>query len=144
MEKENAELKHNKKTVVHLADCLEEKMKDKIAELEKKVKYYEQQLSAMEKGVCDVCKVKDADYYEKQIADLGRKNTNLRGIIKNMGACMPNCKQFRQLEQAKGIIRMVIDSYNHKERFSFEKDLAKAEQFLEGKNGITNEDRYSS
>lgn len=144
LEKENAELKHNKKTVVHLADCLEEKMKDKIAELEKKVKYYEQQLSAMEKGVCDVCKVKDADYYEKQIADLGRKNTNLRGIIKNMGACMPNCKQFRQLEQAKGIIRMVIDSYNHKERFSFEKDLAKAEQFLEGKNGITNEDRYSS
>lgn len=102
----------------------------KIADLEKKVKYYEQQLSAMEKGVCDVCKVKDADYYEKQIADLGRKNTNLRGIIKNMGACMPNCKQFRQLEQAKRIIRMVIDSYNHKERFSFEKDLAKAEQFL--------------
>ena len=35
-----------------------------------------------------------------------------------------------QLEQAKEIIRMVIDSYNHKERFSFEKDLAKAEQFL--------------
>lgn len=32
--KENAELKHNKKTVVHLADCLEEKMKERIEELE--------------------------------------------------------------------------------------------------------------
>ena len=35
LERENAELKHNKKTVAHLSDCLEEKMKDKIAELEK-------------------------------------------------------------------------------------------------------------
>ena len=32
--KENEELKRNKKTVVHLADCLEEKMKERIAELE--------------------------------------------------------------------------------------------------------------
>ena len=32
--KENAELKRNKKTVVHLADCLEEKMKERIEELE--------------------------------------------------------------------------------------------------------------
>lgn len=36
----------------------------------------------------------------------------------------------KQLEQSKEILRMVIDSYNHKERFSFEKDLATAEQFL--------------
>ena len=35
--KENAELKHNKKTVVHLADYLE-KMKDKIIDLEKQIK----------------------------------------------------------------------------------------------------------
>lgn len=34
LEEENAELKHNKKTVVHLADCLEEKMKERIEELE--------------------------------------------------------------------------------------------------------------
>ena len=34
LEKENAELKRNKKTVVHLADCLEEKMKERIEELE--------------------------------------------------------------------------------------------------------------
>ena len=32
--KENEELKHNKKTVAHLADCLEEKMKERIEELE--------------------------------------------------------------------------------------------------------------
>ena len=38
------------------------------------------------------------------------------------------CEQ--QLTKAKEIIRMLVDSYNHKERFSFEKDLAKAEQFL--------------
>ena len=35
-----------------------------------------------------------------------------------------------QFTKAKEIIRMVIDSYNHKERFSFEKDLRKAETFL--------------
>ena len=35
-----------------------------------------------------------------------------------------------QLTKAKELLRMVIDSYNHKERFSFEKDLMKAEQFL--------------
>lgn len=28
------------------------------------------------------------------------------------------------------LLRMLVDSYNHKERFSFEKDLRKAEQFL--------------
>ena len=37
LEKENAELKHNKKTVVHLADCLEEKMKERIEELEQQI-----------------------------------------------------------------------------------------------------------
>jgi hypothetical protein len=35
-----------------------------------------------------------------------------------------------ELRKAKETIRMIIDSYNHKERFSFEKDLIKAEQFL--------------
>ena len=44
LEKENAELKHNKKTVVHLADCLEEKMKDKIADLENTCKDKDRQL----------------------------------------------------------------------------------------------------
>lgn len=34
LEKENSELKRNKKTVVHLADCLEEKMKERVEELE--------------------------------------------------------------------------------------------------------------
>lgn len=43
-------------------------------------------------------------------------------------------KTYEDLEKenakAKEIIKMVIDSYNQKERFSFEKDLIKAEQFL--------------
>lgn len=47
LEKENAELKHNKKTVVHLADCLEEKMKERIEELE-------QQIEKMKR--CKICK----------------------------------------------------------------------------------------
>jgi len=34
------------------------------------------------------------------------------------------------ISKAKELLRMVIDSYFHKERFSFEKDLRKAEQFL--------------
>ena len=44
-----------------------------------------------------------------------------------------------QLTKAKELLRMVIDSYNHKERFSFEKDLMKAEQFLnsEEEKGMT-------
>ena len=39
-------------------------------------------------------------------------------------------KKSSQLTKAKELLRMVIDSYFHKERFSFEKDLRKAEQFL--------------
>lgn len=37
-----------------------------------------------------------------------------------------------RLKQTKEMLKMIIDSYNHKERFSFEKDLTKAEQFLNG------------
>ena len=50
--KENAELKHNKKTVVHLADCLEEKMKERIEELE-------QQIEKMK--CCENCKYRDCN-----------------------------------------------------------------------------------
>ena len=46
LEKENEELKHNKKTVAHLADCLEEKMKERIEELE-------QQIEKMK--CCEIC-----------------------------------------------------------------------------------------
>ena len=38
LEKENAELKHNKKTVVHLAECLEEKQKERLAQAIKIIK----------------------------------------------------------------------------------------------------------
>ena len=55
----------------------------KIADLEKKVKYYEQQLSAMEKGVCDVCKVKDADYYEKQIEEQKEMIKEMYFLLRN-------------------------------------------------------------
>ena len=41
-----------------------------------------------------------------------------------------NIKWGVELADARGIIRMIINSYNHEERFTFEKDLAKAEAFL--------------
>ena len=154
-DKQIEELKHNKHTIVDLNNTLVEKLEAennklldvinnqdvKIADLEKKVKEYEQQLSAMEKGVCDVCKVADADYYEKQIADLEKKvgklqKVNCEGLAElnhyNGELIIEVAKKDKQIEQAKEMLRMIIHSYNHKERFSFEKDLAKAAQFLEG------------
>lgn len=38
LEKENAELKRNKKTVVHLAECLEEKQEEQLAQAKKIIK----------------------------------------------------------------------------------------------------------
>lgn len=43
---------------------------DCYCEQQKRIEKLEQQLSAMEKGTCDVCKVKDAEFYEKRIAEL--------------------------------------------------------------------------
>lgn len=54
------ELKHNKKTVAHLADCLEEKMKERIEELEKENKELKELLncnncSELSEEECEVC-----------------------------------------------------------------------------------------
>ncbi len=45
---------------------------------EKRIAGLEQQLSAMEKGTCDVCKVKDAEFYEKRIEELEKENAELK------------------------------------------------------------------
>ena len=138
LEKQLKESEHNKKTVVHLADCLEEKMKDKIADLEKKVKYYEQQLSAMEKGVCDVCKVTDADYYKNQIADLEKKlkeSEHNKKTVVHLSECVSDI-QDKQLEQAEGIIKLLLWNLRNK-YYDPAKDIVKAEQFLE-RNDIKN------
>lgn len=87
----------------------------KIADLEKKVKEYEQQISAMEKGVCDVCKVKDADYYEKQIADLEEDLKLAEHNLKvkqgfNDNQYVYGLKISNQLEQAKKIILMLYNA----------------------------------
>ena len=108
----------------------------KIADLEKKVKYYEQQLSAMEKGVCDVCKVKDADYYEKQIADLEKKlkeSEHNKKTVVHLSDCVSDI-QDKQIEQAKEIIRKMLFALSDN-RVSFLTnpyyDLEKqAEQFI--------------
>ena len=88
-------------------------LNDRIADLEKKVKYYEQQLSAMEKDVCDVCKVKDADYYEKQIADLEKKlkeSEHNKKTVVHLSECVSDI-QDKQLEQATKIIKNLLGLY---------------------------------
>lgn len=60
---------------------------------EKRIAELEQALSAMEKGTCDICKVKDAEFYEKQIAELEAQ-------IKKMQNCR-NCKN-EKIEGACG------------------------------------------
>lgn len=61
-----------------------------------------------------------AEAYEK-IADLEKENESLENI-KNI--------YIGDLLKTKEMLKMVINSYNYKEKFSFEKDLAKAESFL--------------
>ena len=135
MQKENADLQHRLDIAQGFLDRDMEynRLLDvinnqdvKIADLEKKVKYYEQQLSAMEKGVCDVCKVKDADYYEKQIADLEKRNSELAGQKASLQ---------RWLGEAKGIIKDLLNclyDFPKDEIEYYQQCLDKAEQFLKG------------
>ena len=110
----------------------------KIADLEKKVKHYEQQLSAMEKGVCDVCKVKDADYYEKQIADLKEDLKLAEHNLKvkqgfNDNQYVYGLKISNQLEQAIEIIKSLIDPLvvDGAEAYDYAMQLKEqAEQFI--------------
>ena len=125
-----------------LAQHILELQKDK-GELTDKVKYYEQQLSAMEKGVCDVCKVKDADYYEKQIADLEKENAELRNngftvsamTEQQLKVAIEKGEQLeKKLEQAKDIMGdllfLVITS--HIRTINSEEIKDKARQFIKG------------
>ena len=66
--KENAELKHNKKTIVHLADCLEGKIKERIEELEADNRLLEQRGSDILKELLD--KNKRCMKLERQIEKL--------------------------------------------------------------------------
>ena len=64
---------------------------------------------------------KESDFYHREKGEY--KSAFLQEVRKTI-------KLNKQLTKTKELLRMVIDSYNHKERFSFEKDLMKAEQFL--------------
>ena len=76
-----------------------------------------------------------ADIAEKQIVDLEKENAELKEQIEELEKRLEmsnkvyndNLDYSHHIEE---LLRMLIDSYNHKERFSFEKDLIKAEQFL--------------
>lgn len=72
------------------------------------------------KMMCTICSNIRCEYKGKCAEWETRKTYYLAGAKENE----------ERLQQAKEIIKMVINSYNHEERFSFEKDLAKAEQFL--------------
>jgi septal ring factor EnvC (AmiA/AmiB activator) len=75
------------------------------------------------------------DQLNVQLAEFEKENAELKNQLE-MGNKVYNDNLYyshhieESLTQAKETIRMVIDSYKHKERFSFEKDLIKAEQFL--------------
>lgn len=86
LDKENAELKHNKKTVVHLADCLEEKMKERIEELETRCTELFLQNNEF------------AERFEKSIA-----------IIKELLSCCRNYPQenAEKVEQARQFIKEI-------------------------------------
>lgn len=103
----------------------------KIADLEKQVKYYEQQISVMEKGVCDVCKVKDADYYEKQIKELKKDFEFYKGIAEYQQSC--NMKRYFKLIKAKNLINAFLDfeSACMENGMTIAKDIREeAEEFL--------------
>ena len=97
LEKENAELKHNKKTIVHLADCLAEKMKERIEELETQLKWEQDTKS--------------------EIADfLGKANSENAELKKKIGIYQKGMydeieKRDRKLTKAKEIIKQFLNDY---------------------------------
>ena len=144
LEKENAELKKevekHKWNDIFLEDCTDYDKKiaeeyttlqERIAELEKENAELKGKLkTAYRKGMRHMAKALKyydrtdgawTDYFEHTVDKvLQREQLD----FEKYGTLA------EQLTKAKEIIRMVIDSYKHKERFSFEKDLKKAEQFL--------------
>lgn len=150
LEKENKHLKEEMEIMTNFCGACKKKHEEennklldiingqdvKIADLEKQVKYYEQQLSAMEKGVCDVCKVKDADYYEKQIADLEKKlkeSEHNKKTVVHLSDCVSDI-QDKQIEQAKEIIKNLLilkDDHFGNTKMEWRVEVTEqAEQFL--------------
>lgn len=77
-----------------------------------------------------------SDIQKKKIADLEKKVKEYEYLgIKELQAdaerlAKGNNYLTEQLEQAKIMLKDVISSYNHDERFTFEKVLKRAEQFI--------------
>jgi exonuclease VII small subunit len=72
----------------------------------------------------------------KNLSELEKENAELKNQLEMGNKVYNDNLDYshhieESLTKAKETIRMVIDSYKHKERFSFEKDLIKAEQFLQ-------------
>jgi hypothetical protein len=149
LEKENAELKTIKIPQLerkiasirgaHSVDCRKlnarteqvERLKKENAELKKEIKdnedlatvaYMQGADSQKKKAEKQLIKAKEL---EKENAELNKKLSKAEADYDKM---FWNKNEI--ISKTKEIIRMVVDSYKHKERFSFEKDLIKAEQFL--------------
>lgn len=133
LEKENEELKHNKKTVAHLADCLEEKMKERIEKLERE----NAELKAHIKADCIDC----ADYIkikklEKENAELKRENQELKEQYAKEceDVCYVVTSYNKQLTKAKEIIKDLmsfpIQLCDCRYTVDFDKTRENAEQFL--------------
>ena len=73
LQEEIATLKHNKKTVTYLGDCIEEIQDKKIAELEKQNKDLENKLANVEYQL---------EGRELEIKELEKQNTNLQIMLK--------------------------------------------------------------
>ena len=72
LEKENAELKRNKKTIVHLANCLEEKMKERLIkakEIIKKLSYTYKYVIQFEE-YADREVLTEAEKFMKEVSEL--------------------------------------------------------------------------
>lgn len=83
--------------------------------------------------------IESAEPREKRIAELELKIKHLTehlepqamtSLFEQVEEEVKQEQKVKELAKAKDFLRMIIDSHNHKERFSFEKDLMKAEQFL--------------
>lgn len=132
--KENVELKHNKKTVVHLANCLEEKMKERIADLEKE--NAELKKKCYKKAVKDYCKL------ERENAELKKRLVSARAEFQRQYTDKQYWEQkanrlttewgktLDQLTRAKNLIENII-RVTWGEGWNYSLDWkVKAEQFL--------------
>ena len=117
-----------------------DEMKDRIARAEEIQRYTENRCETLEKRITELeaTNKKISDECHKLVATLEKKqneNAELKARVDKQDSDILFLKHLTEnlrdhLTRAKDMVRMVIYSYNHEERFTFEKDFIKAEQVL--------------